>query len=214
MPVRDQAQDCLTALTTRMSQSLTDDAPRVLPIDDDIFIQRVSHPSGQHIEITGSLPLSRSLSPRRMQTMSTLGFAAPTLEAPNWWMVVDPQSVEDAASAVMRAVLMVLEIPSKRLAEALTNSTHMPQAPRATEPDVVGSIGIPDEDGRPTGVSLLLTRGMDTADIAETFKAERRVDLDSGAITRRPGEADDAFASRIRAVIDVLVAVLGEDLPA
>lgn len=209
MPVRDQAQDCLTALTTRMSQPLTGDAPMVLPIDDDIFIQWVSHPSGLQIEITGSIPLSRSLSPRRMQTMSTLGFAAPTLEAPNWWMVVDPPSVEEAASAVMRAVLMVLEIPSKRLAEALTNYTQQPQAPRADEPDVVGSIGIPDEDGRPTGVSLLLTRGMDTASIAETFKADRRVDLDTRSIIRRPGEADDAFASRVQAVIDALVAVPG-----
>ena len=163
------------------------------------------------IEITGALPSSRQLSPRRMQTMCTLGFSAPTPETPNWWMVVDPQSLEHAASAVMRALLMVLEVLPQRLAEALTNWTQPPQEPRPAQPDVVGSMEIPDEDGQPTGVSLLLTRGMDAAGLAETFKADRRVDMDSGAIIRRPGEADDAFAARIQAVIDDLVAVPGED---
>lgn len=205
MPVRDEGEDCLTTLTTRMSQSLTDGAPVVLSIDDDIFVQWVSHPSGLQVEITGALPLSRQLSPRRMQTMCTLGFSAPIPETPNWWMVVDPQSLEHAASAVMRALLMVLEIPSQRLAEALTNWTQQPQEPRPAEPGVVGSIEIPDEEGRPTGVSLLLTRGIDTAGIAQTFKADRRLDLDSGAIIRRPGEADDAFAARIQAAIETLV---------
>ena len=188
-----------------MSQSLTDGAPVVLSIDDDIFVQWVSHPSGLQVEITGALASSRQLSPRRMQTMCTLGFSAPIPETPNWWMVVDPQSLEHAASAIMRALLMVLEVLPQRLAEALTNFTQQHQEPRPAEPEVVGSIEIPDEDGRPTGVSLLLTRGMDTAGIAQTFKADRRVDLDSGAIIRRPGEADDAFAARIQAVIDTLV---------
>ncbi len=205
MPVRDEGEDCLTTLTTRMSQSLTDGAPVVLSIDDDIFVQWVSHPSGLQVEITGALPLSRQLSPRRMQTMCTLGFSAPIPETPNWWMVVNPQSLEHSASAVTRALLMVLEVLPQRLAEALINGTQQPQEPRPPEPEVVGSIEIPDEEGRPSGVSLLLTGGMDTAGIAQTFKADRRVDLDSGAIIRRPGEADDAFAARIQAVIDTLV---------
>ena len=42
--------------------------------------------------------------------------------------------------------------------------------------------------------SLLLTRGMDTTGIAETFKAERPVEMDGSAVIRRPGEPDDAFA--------------------
>ena len=205
MPVRDKAKDSLATLTAFMSQALTNSAPVVLSIDKDIFVQWVSHTSGLQIEITGALPSSRQLSPRRMQTMRTLGFSAPIPETSNWWMVVDPQSLEHAASAVMRALLMVLEVLPQRLTEALTNCTQQPHEPRPAEPDVVGSIEIPDEDGRPTGVALLLTRGMDAAGLAETFKADRRGDLDSGAIIRRPGEADDAFAARIQAVIDTLV---------
>lgn len=55
-------------------------------------------------------------------------------------------------------------------------------------------------------VSLLLTRGMDTTGIAETFKAERPVEMDGSAVIRRPGEPDDAFAARLQALIDALVA--------
>ncbi len=109
-------------LTDFMSQSLTDGAPVVLSIDDDIFVQWASHPSGLQIEITGVLASSRQLSPRRTQTMRTLGFSAPTTETPNWWMVVNPQSLEPAASAVMRALLMVLEVLPQRLAEACKRS--------------------------------------------------------------------------------------------
>ena len=124
-------------------------------------------------------------------------------------MVVEPEDVDAAATAIIRALLMLLEVSVEYVAEALADcaqgndectSTALPDL------DIVGSIAMTDDDGEPTGVSLLLTRGMDTTGITETFKGERRVDMDGGAVIRRPGEPDDAFGARLQAIIDALVA--------
>lgn len=47
---------------------------------------------------------------------------------------------------------------------------------------------------------------MDTTGIAHTFKTQRRIDMDGGCLVRNPGEQDDAFAARLMAVLDGLVA--------
>ena len=191
-----------------MARSLTDDEPEVLSIDEDIFVQWVSHQSGLQVEIGLPNP-ERRLSPQRVSAMGSLGFAAPTLGVPSWWMVVGPEDVEAAATAIIRALLILLEVPVEHVAKALANCAQGNDQGTFTalpDLDIVGSVAMTDDDGELTGVSLLLTRGMDTTGIAETFRTERRVDMDGGAMIRRPGEPDDAFAARLQAVIDVLVA--------
>lgn len=85
---------------------------------------------------------------------------------------------------------------------------HVPHSSRSV-PDWARAgllLEIQDEEGQPTGTSLLLRRGMDTTCIADTFKTQRRIDMAGGCLVRNPGEQDDAFAARLMALVDGLVA--------
>ena len=106
---------------------------------------------------------------------------------------------------------LIVNVKGSGKAHPLVNAASANCAPTPCETghvdlDIVGSIAMTDENGKPTEVWLLLTRGMDTTGIAETFKTDRRVDMDGGAVIRRPGEPDDAFGARLQAAIDALVA--------
>lgn len=82
---------------------------------------------------------------------------------------------------------------------------HQVHEPESLSLDIVGQIEMRDDDGRPTGVYLLLERGMDAGQTARTFARNRCVDLGEVTLIRFPGESDAQFTTRVADAIQALV---------